>query len=237
MQKKKDTFEVGGWIQRAGMPFEILRFGKILVVALILLGVSIVFLSSKDMNPAIGYGVICISLILLALGIISLVRTSRMVASKPILQSQKIQLEPNEKMTGYATGLIRYGWRGGHALFGSGQINATENAMIATDKRVCFVTVPIEGAGKIIGGMDISTAQWMLSQDKIKQVLEDLIKSKNLQDVLDSVTVNSSIIRQNIVYAKPRGELTIAIKTTDGQKIMYNFLKKEELEKAVNVLN
>jgi len=75
----------------------------------------------------------------------------------------------------------------------------------------------------------------MLSQENIKKTLEELIHSKNLQEVFDSIIVNLAIARPNIVYAKARGELTMAIKTTDGRKMMYNFLKKEEFEKALKL--
>lgn len=236
MSKKKDSIEIGGIIQRTGMPFGILRFGKILILVAILLGASIILLNSQDVHPGIGYGGLGIALILLTLGIVSLIRTSRIVASSPTIQTQKVQLEPGETLKGYATGLIRSGWRGGYSSFGSGQVKATENAMLVTDKRVCFVTVPLDGAGKIIGGADVSMMQWMLSQEKINQTLEEMIKSKSLQEVLDAIIVNSTLARQDIVYAKPRGELTIAIKSTDGQKVMYNFLKKEEFEKAIKLL-
>lgn len=232
---KNKKIEVGSLIQKTAVPFSIIGLAKVIIVVAIILTISIFILTSNNQNPAIGYGGLGIALILLVLGIASLARTQKTVSSSTAVQSQKVQLDPGEKLIGYASGIMRSGWRGGFAVLGSGQIKSTENALIVTSKQIYFITVPMEGAGKIVSGTDISTVQWMLSQEKIKTTLEDLINSHNLQGVLDSVTVNSSLPLANIDAVEPNGTLTITFKTKDGQKLVYNFLKKEEYEKAASI--
>jgi len=233
---EKKKVEVGSLIQKTAVPFSIIGLAKVIIVVAIVLAISIFTLTSKNQNPAIGYGGLGIALILLVLGVVSLARTQKIVSTTAI-QSQKAQLDPDEKIIGYASGIMRSSWRGGFAILGSGQIKSTENALIATDKRIYFITVPMEGAGKIVSGTDISTVQWMLSQGKIKTTLENLINSRDLQGVLDSVVINATLPRQNIEAIEPNGTLTIAFRTKDGEKLVYNFLKKEEYDKTCESLN
>ena len=233
---EKKKVEVGNLIQKTAVPFSIIGLAKVIIMVAIILAISIFILTSNNQNPAIGYGGLGIAFILLVLGIVSLARTQKVVSGPTTVQSQKVQLVPGEKLIGYASGIMRSGWRGGFAVLGSGQIKSTENALIVTDKQIYFITVPMEGAGKIVSGTDISTVQWMLSQEKIKTTLENLINSHDLQGVFDLVVVNSSLPRQNIESVEPNGTLTITFKTKDGQKLVYNFLKKEEYEKARGLL-
>lgn len=234
---EKKKVEVGNLIQKTAVPFSIIGLAKVIIMVAIILAISIFILTSNNQNPAIGYGGIGIATILLVLGIVSLARIRKIVSSATTIQSPKVQLGPGEKLIGYASGIMRSGWRGGFAILGSGQIKSTENALIVTDKQIYFITVPMEGAGKIISGTDISTVQWMLSQEKIKTTLENLINSHDLQGVLDSVVVNATLPRQSIESVEPNGTLTITFKTKNNQKLVYNFLKKEEYNKTCESLN
>jgi len=130
-----------------------------------------------------------IPVIFIVLEVMALIRFKKMDAV-PAQALPRVLADPQETIAGTVADIMRMRHRGGYAVLGTGHVHATENALVVTDKNIYAVTVPLAGAGKIVGGNDISLWQWMLAGKKIREKLESILASGNLQSALDAMAVN-----------------------------------------------
>lgn len=81
----------------------------------------------------------------------------------------------------------------GFEILGRGKNLMPENAMIITNKRVYFVTVPVDGANTMVSGTDIGMWQWILSSNDIKNKINEMLEKGELNNLLNSSDANHFI--------------------------------------------
>ena len=181
--------------------------------------------------------IMVIPVIFIVLEVMAMIRFKRM-DTIPAQTMPRVLADPQEKTVGTIAGIMRMNHRGGYAVLGTGRVRASENALIVTDKNIYAVTVPLAGAGKIVGGNDISLWQWMLAGKKIREKLEVLLAGGAMQSALDAMAVNQKIIRADIssvTFDDVTHSLTVATRT--GVTLQYSTLINDEYLKAKTLLN
>ncbi|MHB8395928.1 MAG: hypothetical protein ACYDAZ_01345 [Thermoplasmataceae archaeon] len=91
-----------------------------------------------------------------------------------VFGEDSVKLDPGESVIGYATPVYRLQT----TATGPGMVAAekyTENAIILTDKRIAFLTVPLQGQGLMINGQ--STDMWndLTQRKKIKELTKEAV--------------------------------------------------------------
>ena len=143
-------------------------------------------------------------------------------------------MEQEEKVIGYIAGIMRTGFHlRGTSVLSVGKVYTPENAMIITNKRIIFITVPLPGAGKIIANVDISMWQWLLAKKDIENKLKEMIESMPIEEILQSDPKNFFIPYDEIQKIKfGRISRSIKIIKKDGKKLSYSIRDKNDFAKA-----
>lgn len=143
-------------------------------------------------------------------------------------------INQNEKIIDYIAGIMKVGGSGirGYEVLGAGKVITSENAMIITDKRILFITVPMPGAETIVAGFDIPAWQWLAAKKDIESKTKEMINSKSLEDILRSNSKNFYVGYNEIEKVKfGRFSRVIEIIKIDKKKLKYMIRDKNDFEK------
>jgi hypothetical protein len=176
----------------------------------------------------------------LAAGIIRLKRISTVDIGPPSSKAEKainIKIDRSEKVIGHIAGIMRSGWASrSYEFYGTGQVKTSENAMVITDRRILFITVPLPGADKIVAGTSIPSLQWLIAKKDIEDKLEEMISSMSLEDIFQTNPRNFSI-NLNEIKKVQIGRHSQALKfvTQDNKKYSYSIRDKEDFIRAKEI--
>ena len=150
-----------------------------------------VYLIGRGLPPIIGFGFIAFIVLLNVLGFFYTKRVMETNTKVGVRTKDKIDLYPNEQINLIIGGIMRTGLGiRGYEILGRGKNLMPENAMIITNKRVYFVTVPVAGAETMVSGTDVGMWQWVLSSKDIKNKLNNMIEKGELNNLLNSSDAN-----------------------------------------------
>ncbi len=148
-----------------------------------------------------------------------------------------VQIHPDEKILAATYGIISKQTTGTSYL-GLGKSSHPENTMMISNGHILIVLVPLGGDGAIVNGLYISTTNSLLNKTKIKELGEQLIKEKSVQEIALSNNNNITIAFTDIfqVTIKLGFNRGIHIKTKNNKKYSYSIQNKDELTKIKDIL-
>jgi hypothetical protein len=160
-------------------------------------------------------------------------------------ENKKIKIYPNEKIRDYIAGImsvsddfnLKLRARG---VLGVGEVIDSENAMIITDKRIIFITVPLPGADKIIGSVDIPMWQFLLAEEDVESKTKEIVSSLPLKDIISQHSNDFWIDFEQIKKVRIQKSSKIfsgLVKfiTNENKKYVYALNDKKALEKIERI--
>lgn len=147
-----------------------------------------------------------------------------------------VKINSKEVLKDYIPGIWRYGYRSfTNSLINSQKSNSPENSLIITNLNIWAVTVPI--GAKIASDSNISKWQWLNMHKEIKNILEKIIYSMPLEEILNSC-IPCTIIPINSVKNFNTSDISNAITliTYDNSIYTYSIRNKYDYEKAKSLL-
>lgn len=151
---------------------------------------------------------------------------------------------PWEEITPYEGEVIRAGvaglWRAGGNPFdegfevmGKGERPQTDNALLITDRALYGLTIPLKGAGYLLGGVNISFWQWQLAYEDIQRGLEAMVADLSLEDLFREGRANRLMDRGKIrEVTRHRGQISLQLLSQEGEKVSLLFRKEEDLDRV-----
>ncbi|MFZ7120753.1 MAG: hypothetical protein ACOWWH_07365 [Eubacteriaceae bacterium] len=143
-----------------------------------------------------------------------------------------VKINSKEVLKDYIPGIWRYGSRSiSYAPINSQKSNSPENSLIITNLNIWAVTVPI--GAKIASNSNASKWQWLNMHKEIKNILERIIDSMPLEEMLNSC-IPCNIIPINSVKNFDTSDISNAITliTYDNNIYTYSIRSKDDYEKA-----
>ena len=144
----------------------------------------------------------------------------------------------DEKIISYIAGILRLGgpFRT-FAYLGTANIRTPENVLLKTNKRVCFVAVPMPAGDKIIAtgriNVDVPFLQWLAAKKEIENKTKEIISKMTAEEIMqihpNNYSLNLNEIK-GIKIADSSQKLTFL--TKEGKKYNYGVRDKENCEKA-----
>jgi len=175
------------------------------------------------------------------LTILQIIKTKRIATALqsttttyPSSSLSDMQVIPGEKIIDFIGGIMAVGFTGrGFEWLGKGEMAFPQNALIITNKRVIFITVPVPGAGKIIEGTHIGMWQWLLAKKDIEDKLKEMLSSQPLEKIFQCHPKNFFIRFEDLKKVKMSGfQRKITFITKENKKYSYSFRDKKDFEKA-----
>ncbi len=129
--------------------------------------------------------------------------------------------------------IMRYDLRAGsYSILGTGKSLSPENAFLVTNENIWAVTVPGEGAGKVISNTDINKWNWMIDSKDIEERFKRMIGSMSLQDVILSCESHKRIANKDIIWWKAADRSRgIHFRTAEGKKYAYSVRNLSDYER------
>jgi len=212
-----------------------LLVGVILDIIIIII---VLFFISKGLPWYWGVMIVVFSIVLNILQIIKIKRISTALTSpSPNLPAPAIQIIPGEKIIDFVAGVTATGFTGrGFGWLGKGEMAFPQNAIIITNKRIAFITVPVLGAEKIVGSTVVGIWQYLLAKKDIENKLKEMMASQPLEKILQGHPKNFSIRFEEIKKIKMNSfQLKITFITKDNKKYSYSTRDKKDFERAKEI--
>lgn len=212
---------------------------KGLISTSIIAVVAVIFaivLMAAGIPKGIGIAIIAIAAGIVIIQLIELWRAYSFAYGKTKVKKNEVEViavDPDEVLVDYAAGIMRYGLSSGsYSVLGTGENLTPENSLLVTNKNIWAVTVPLEGAGQVISGTDISQWQWMAMQDEIENKLKEMMGMMSLENLIRSSGKHILIRREDIKSFKSadvsQGVIFIM---KNGKKYKYSIRKKEDFKR------
>ncbi|MCL5786360.1 MAG: hypothetical protein M1151_06815 [Candidatus Thermoplasmatota archaeon] len=160
------------------------------------------------------------------------------------MEGDKFQLLSGESIVGFASPVYRMQNTGSIGPVGIEKY--TENAIIITDRRLVFLTVPMPGQGVIINGGSMDMYNDAVKRRTIRELSSksvDLLKSgSNVDRFPNDYYIDRSDIQES-AYLKVVGPVRFAsagavrFRTTGGMKVRYSIIDEGDLEMIVSNTN
>ena len=115
----------------------------------------------------------------------------------------------------------------GKAILGAGKYNDPENTMLATNKRLLFIQVPVTGGNKIVGNTNYVHNNFFYNRGEIKANGTELLKTNTLEQILDLAL--SDVLYEDIEILTMQ-YTQINIQKRSGEKMNYYYMDKEYTE-------
>jgi hypothetical protein len=222
--------------QQAGAASGIFSIVKALVFAAIAIGMALIF-ALIGAPWFIWTTMVLIAAGVIALSVLSFKRNAGVdlaVPNKPA--PENVGLEPEEYLVHTIPAVMEYGKARSTSVLGTGVIHTPENALIISNKAVWALTVPLQGADKVIAGVDIGMNQWMWAHKDIDAKLKEMIASLPLDEVLKQGRAKRLMGLEEIKAAKTFPfTRNISLKRTDGKKFRYSIRTPEDYVKAKEI--
>jgi hypothetical protein len=227
---------IGGTVKNMGTA-EALR--KLLSIALwaVLATVGCIYYLGLGLPGVIAAFLLGAFWLMFLLELIGYIRTAHSdITPAAAAEEAKVEVEvaPDEAVNGYITGIRRVGkGSGSYAVFGTGEVSAPENAIVLTNRNIWLVTVPLEGAGHIVAGTDISQYQWMHSGEVIENKLLEMMGAMALGDLIRSCGRHMVLPLGGIadIVLKDSSQMVTFI-TRDNKKYSYCMRYPKDYQKA-----
>ena len=158
--------------------------------------------------------------------------------SPPVgLKVKEINFYPEEKIVQIFAGIMKVvrfmPYSAGANIFGVGRIKNPENAIIATDKHILFLYIPLAGADKIFC-TDIMN--YAIGEDNIKKKLNGMLSSMTLKEIYESYPGNFGFELADIDEVKFNDFLRwITFSVKDGKIYKYGLRTSENLNLAKQI--
>lgn len=144
-----------------------------------------------------------------------------------------IQLEPGEELVDTIPAVMQYGKIRSAVALGTGKVLTPENALIITNRAIWALTVPLPGVDTVVSGTDIGKWQWMTSYLDIIDMLQELVATLPLDEVLKQGRANRLMRLEELKNAKTLPfTYAISLTRTDGKKFGYSIRVKEDYQRA-----
>lgn len=204
------------------------------IIFAVIVSVSAMYLMAAGLPVMIGWGVIAAFIGIIIVDVIQLIR-AKSVIIKPDknVNAGAPAVYPDEAVHNYFAGVWRYGpGAGSYSVLDTGKNLTPENAILITNRRVWAVTVPMEGAGQIVSGTDISKWQWMNMQKEIQNKLEEMINMP-FGDLIKACGKCTAVEKSDIIEIKYSDVSNgIIFITKSHGKLCYSIRNKEDYERA-----
>lgn len=239
MKKQFDAKDFAATVKTIGIAKSAKGLASSIIWAAIITAASI-YLMSIGIPKIIGFAIITVFAGIILIEALQLKRAYS-VDTRPDGSNDgcaQVGIQPDEVLEDYIAGIQRYGWgAGSYAVLGTGKNHTPENALLITNKNIWAVTVPLEGAGKVISGTDISMWQCMTMQKEIEGILKGMLAAMTLEELIMTCGKHVLIPRDDIVQVK-KSDISFGITfiTRSRKKYSYSIRNKEDYEKAKKML-
>lgn len=188
-----------------------------------------VYFMSWGLPPVIGISFITFIVLLNVIGLFYTKRVIETNTDVEVRTKDRIDLYTNEQINLIIGGIMRTGLGiRGYEILGRGKNLTPENAMIITNKRVYFVTVPVAGAETMVSGTDIGMWQWVLSSKDIKNKLDDMVEKGELSNLLNSSDANYFVDLDNSEISAGTNLTQKICFKANSKKICYSIRDKSD---------
>ena len=209
------------------------------VVMALIVTAAAILLMSVGLPIYIGIPIIAVFALIIVVGVIQYKR-ARSVDTKPVENTggAETAVDPGEVLTDYIAGLRRYGrGAGSYSVLGTGRNLAPENSLLVTNKNIWAVTVPLEGAGKVISGADISEWQWLAMQKDIENTLKGMVDAMTLEDLVKTCGKCVKVSRSEIIRIKTADiSQGVTFFTSNRRKYSYSIRNREDYEHLKKIM-
>lgn len=199
---------------------------------------SSIFFMTKGLPKIIGIPAIAVIAGIVIIEAIQLKRAYSVDTRPENDNNIEITVDPDEVLEHYIAGIWRYGsGAGSYSVLGTGKNRTPENCLLITNKNIWAVTVPLEGAGKIISGTDISMWQWITMREDIEKMLKEMINIMTLEELIKACGAGVLIPKGEIAKFKTSeisNGVTFVMK--NRKKFSYSIRNKEDYERAKSML-
>ena len=237
-RKETRANKLAAAVQGAGVASRLFRLLKTLGLAVLLLGLAVFFLRA-GLPWYIGAGLIAIAAVIVVFDVIVLRRTAAVDLNAPLEPVVgDVEPEPGEVLVDTIPAVMQYGKTRSVAVLETGKVLTPENALLITDKAIWAVTVPLPGVDQVVAGTDIGKWQWMSAYQDIIHVLQEMISTLSLHEVLKQGRGKRLMGLDEIknVTTLPLTQ-TISLTRADGKSFGYSIRLKEDYQRAKDIFN
>jgi len=197
----------------------------IIVVPIVFIAVFalFIFLGTPWYIPV---GTVVLFLLIMPLMIISLVRLMRLNLEEKVLPTTPSaeMAYTDEKIIGEVYNVMApIRTTQGPGVIGYAEMTHSQNSMFFTNKRVLAVMVPVQGAGIAMGGVDYSSAHFMLNKDGIINKGRQMVATMTPTQIVNFDKNNYAIAYTDISKVKLRTFWGRGVLVYDrgGKKVMH----------------
>ncbi|PKM93466.1 MAG: hypothetical protein CVU84_15905 [Firmicutes bacterium HGW-Firmicutes-1] len=206
------------------------------VIGLIFICLISIFIIKIGVPMWFPIGLIAFMILFLILQILEYIRAKSVVTHFSSDEDGKIAvcIDSDEILRDYIAGIWRYGkGAGSYGVLGVGKNMTPENSLLITNKNIFAITVPLEGAGVVAAGTDISKWQWLNMQKEIEGLLKEMLDTMTLENLINSC-VNCIQIPKHTVKNIKMSDISngVSIVTIDKKKYSYSIREKEDYARA-----
>ncbi len=192
--------------QKDSLSAQIPKLGKIyslayyiygIVGASIILGVFIFIILFFRPQKTISLALIFFCFFILLIIILTIISSLRVYflniqPQKFTAPQTKKEEYSDEKIIGYIASILRLGnpflpFRT-FAYIGVGNIRTPENAIIKTNKRICFVAIPMPAGDKVMTAgrfrVDVPLLQWLAAKKEIENKTKEIISKMTVEEIM-----------------------------------------------------
>jgi hypothetical protein len=223
-------------VQQVGVASGIYRLVKTLGFSALLIALALFFIYI-EIPWYVGAVVIFIAVAIVVVDIISLKRMTRVdlnTPNEPV--SENVELELGEYLVDTIPAVMQYGKTRSVEILDTGKVLTPENTLIITNRAIWTVTVPLSGGDKVVSGTDIGKWQWMMAYQDIIKILQEMVTTLPLDEVLKQGRAKRLMRMEEIKRAKSLPfTYAISLTRTDGKKFGYSIRTKEDYMRAKEI--
>lgn len=171
---------------------------------------------------------------IIVLSVVTMKRTSRIninTLEEPVPES--IALEQGEVVVDTIPAVMQYFVNRSTTYLGAGKVHHPENALVITNRAIWALTVPLAGADKVVGETDIGRFQWMWNYKDISDMLQEMLRTLPLEEVLKQGRAKRLMGIEELKAAKSRAfSRDIRLIRSDGRTFRYSIRLNEDYKRA-----
>ena len=159
-----------------------------------------------------------------------------LISLEPERSAKEVVVGKTETIMISIPSIMRYDQgAGSYSILGTGKSFSPENAFLLTNENIWAVTVPVEGAGKVIAGTEINKWNWMTDAKEIREQLKQMTEAMTLRQIILSCESHRRIANQDIIWWQAKDSSQgIHFKTIQGITYAYSIRDFSDYEKLKN---
>jgi hypothetical protein len=153
----------------------------------------------------------------------------------------KIESYQNEQIVGVIFGIMRTATDlkdmfnlMGESFLGVGKTYFPENSLLITNYRLLMIQVPVSGGNKIVDETDYVSLNFFFNRAEIREKGEEILKTSSISEILN-LAINDVLFED--VKRITLNKTQLIIEKSNGEKLGYVFMDRENIEPLKNILS